>query len=153
MELSSIFLPKLAHHETGRGYARMGFCGSRYNRKILRSSESKSLKNKAAIVGLAELKPWKEAPPDITPLKLMSRLTVEAIADSGLEKKDIDGFLVGMPFADPGMLYPASACEVLGINARMLNQVDIGGADVVAGGGWPAAAPRVSAVGHTGPKR
>ncbi len=98
-----------------------------------------SLKNKAAIVGLAELKPWKEAPPDITPLKLMSRLTVEAIADSGLEKKDIDGFLVGMPFADPGMLYPASACEVLGINARMLNQVDIGGASP-AGMVWRAAA-------------
>lgn len=98
-----------------------------------------SLKNEAAIVGLAELKPWKEAPPDITPLKLMSRLTVEAIADSGLEKKDIDGFLVGMPFADPGMLYPASACEVLGINARMLNQVDIGGASP-AGMVWRAAA-------------
>jgi acetyl-CoA acetyltransferase len=98
-----------------------------------------SLKNKAAIVGLAELKPWKEAPPDITPLKLMSRLTVEAIADSGLEKKDIDGFLVGMPFADPGMLYPASACEVLGINPRMLNQVDIGGASP-AGMVWRAAA-------------
>jgi acetyl-CoA acetyltransferase len=98
-----------------------------------------SLKGKAAIVGLAELKPWKEAPPDITPLKLMSRLTVEAIADSGLEKKDVDGFLVGMPFADPGMLYPASACEVLGINARMLNQVDIGGASP-AGMVWRAAA-------------
>ncbi len=98
-----------------------------------------SLKGKAAIVGLAELKPWKDAPPDITPLKLMSRLTVEAIADSGLEKKDIDGFLVGMPFADPGMLYPASACEVLGINPRMLNQVDIGGASP-AGMVWRAAA-------------
>src|SRR5216683_5000229 len=98
-----------------------------------------SLKGKAAIVGLAELKPWKEAPPDITPLKLMSRLTVEAIADSSLEKKDIDGFLVGMPFADPGMLYPASACEVLGINPRMLNQVDIGGASP-AGVVWRAAA-------------
>jgi acetyl-CoA C-acetyltransferase len=98
-----------------------------------------SLKGKAAIVGIAELKPWKDAPPDITPLRLMSRLTVEAIADSGLEKKDIDGFLVGMPFADPGMLYPASACEVLGINARMLNQVDIGGASP-AGMVWRAAA-------------
>jgi acetyl-CoA C-acetyltransferase len=98
-----------------------------------------SLKNKAAIVGLAELKPWKEAPPDITPLKLMSRLTLEVIADSGLEKKDVDGFLVGMPYADPGMLYPASACEVLGINARMLNQVDIGGASP-AGMVWRAAA-------------
>jgi acetyl-CoA C-acetyltransferase len=98
-----------------------------------------SLKGKAAIVGIAELKPWKDAPPDMTPLRLMSRLTVEAIADSGLEKKDIDGFLVGMPFADPGMLYPASACEVLGINARMLNQVDIGGASP-AGMVWRAAA-------------
>jgi acetyl-CoA C-acetyltransferase len=98
-----------------------------------------SLKGKAAIVGLAELKPWKEPPPDITPLKLMSRLMVEAIADAGLEKKDVDGFLVGMPYADPGMLYPASACEVLGINARMLNQVDIGGASP-AGMVWRAAA-------------
>jgi acetyl-CoA C-acetyltransferase len=98
-----------------------------------------SLKGKAAIVGIAELKPWKDAPPDMTPLRLMSRLTVEAITDSGLEKKDIDGFLVGMPFADPGMLYPASACEVLGINARMLNQVDIGGASP-AGMVWRAAA-------------
>ena len=98
-----------------------------------------SLKGKAAIVGLAELKPWKEPPPDITPLKLMSRLMVEAIADAGLEKKDVDGFLVGTPFADPGMLYPASACEVLGINARMLNQVDIGGASP-AGMVWRAAA-------------
>jgi acetyl-CoA C-acetyltransferase len=98
-----------------------------------------SLKGKAAIVGIAELKPWKDAPPDITPLRLMSRLNVEAIADAGLEKKDIDGFLVGMPFADPGMLYPASACEVLGINARILNQVDIGGASP-AGMVWRAAA-------------
>jgi len=98
-----------------------------------------SLKGKAAAIGIAELKPWKEAPPDVTPLKLMGQLTAEALADAGLEKKDLDGFLVGMPFADPGMIYPASAAEVLGINARMLNVVDIGGASP-AGMIWRAAA-------------
>ncbi|HTT75587.1 MAG TPA: thiolase family protein [Candidatus Binataceae bacterium] len=98
-----------------------------------------SLKGKAAAIGIAELKPWKEPPPDITPLSLMARLTAEAIADAGLEKKDIDGFLVGMPFADPGAIYPASAAEVLGINPRMLNIVDIGGASP-AGMIWRAAA-------------
>ena len=98
-----------------------------------------SLKGKAAAIGIAELKPWKEAPPDVTPLKLMGQLTAEALNDAGLEKKDLDGFLVGMPFADPGMLYPASACEVLGINPRMLNVVDIGGA-TPAGMIWRAAA-------------
>ncbi|MBV8451934.1 MAG: thiolase family protein, partial [Deltaproteobacteria bacterium] len=98
-----------------------------------------SLKGKAAAIGIAELKPWKEAPAEVTPLKLMGQLTAEALNDAGLEKKDLDGFLVGMPFADPGMLYPASACEVLGINPRMLNVVDIGGA-TPAGMIWRAAA-------------
>ena len=98
-----------------------------------------SLKGKAAAIGIAELKPWKDAPPDVTPLKLMGQLAAEALTDAGLDKKDLDGFLVGMPFADPGMLYPASACEVLGINPRMLNVVDIGGA-TPAGMIWRAAA-------------
>jgi acetyl-CoA C-acetyltransferase len=98
-----------------------------------------SLKGKAAAIGIAELKPWKEVPADVTPLKLMGQLTAEALADAGLEKKDLDGFLVGVPFADPGMIYPASAAEVLGINARMLNVVDIGGASP-AGMIWRAAA-------------
>jgi len=98
-----------------------------------------SLKNQAAAIGFAELKPWKDAPPDLTPLSLMARLTAEAIADAGLAKSDIDGFLVGMPTADPGFIYPASAAEVLGINPRMLNVVDIGGASP-AGMIWRAAA-------------
>lgn len=98
-----------------------------------------SLKGKAAAIGIAELKPWKEAPPNVTPLGLMGRLMAEAITDAGLEKNDIDGFLVGMPVADPGFIYPASAAEVLGINPRMLNVVDIGGASP-AGMIWRAAA-------------
>jgi acetyl-CoA C-acetyltransferase len=97
-----------------------------------------SLKGKAAAIGIGELKPLKD-PGEETPLRLMANVAAEAIADAGLEKKDIDGFLVGMPFADPGMIYPAAASERLGINARMLNVVDIGGASP-AGMIWRAAA-------------
>lgn len=98
-----------------------------------------SLKGTAAVVGIGELKPTREAPPDATALGLMSNAAAEAIADAGLETKDIDGFLCGMAFADAGLLYPASVAEVMGINPRMLNQVDIGGASP-AGMVWRAAA-------------
>jgi acetyl-CoA C-acetyltransferase len=98
-----------------------------------------SLKGAAAVIGIGELKPTREAPADATALGLMSNAAAEAIADAGLETKDIDGFLCGMAFADAGMLYPASVAEVMGINPRMLNQVDIGGASP-AGMVWRAAA-------------
>jgi acetyl-CoA acetyltransferase len=97
-----------------------------------------SLKGKAAAVGIGELKPLKE-PGTATALGLMGTVAAEAIADAGLEKKDIDGFLVGMPFSDPGMIYPASAAEVFGLAPRFLNVVDIGGASP-AGMIWRAAA-------------
>jgi len=97
-----------------------------------------SLKGKAAAIGIGELKPLKD-PGEETPLGLMAKVAAEAIADAGLEKKDIDGFLVGMPFADPGMIYPAAAAERLGLQTRMLNVVDIGGASP-AGMIWRAAA-------------
>lgn len=97
-----------------------------------------SLKGKAAAIGIGELKPFKEAG-DQTALSLMAKVSAEAIEDAGLEKKDIDGFLVGMPFSDPGMLYPASAGEAMGLQTKMLNVVDIGGASA-AGMIWRAAA-------------
>src|SRR5262245_56868840 len=98
-----------------------------------------SLKGKAAAIGIGELKPIKEPASDTTALGLMAKVAAEAIADAGLEKKDIDGFLTAMPFSDPGMAYPASAAEVLGLPPRMLNIVDIGGASP-AGMMWRAAA-------------
>jgi acetyl-CoA C-acetyltransferase len=97
-----------------------------------------SLKGKAAAIGIGELKPVKE-PGDLTAFALVARVAAEAIADAGLEKNDIDGFLVGVPFNDPGTLYPALAAEVLGLTPRMLNVLDIGGAGP-AGMIWRAAA-------------
>jgi acetyl-CoA C-acetyltransferase len=137
--------PKKSARGRVAGHASRKICGNRHLDTRTRESgneyagvDSMSLKGKAAAIGIGELKPVKE-PGDLTALGLMAKVAAEAFADAGLEKKDIDGFLVGVPFSDPGMIYPASAAEVLGLNVRMLNQVDIGGASP-AGMIWRAAA-------------
>jgi acetyl-CoA C-acetyltransferase len=97
-----------------------------------------SVKGKAAAIGIASLKPARD-PGDDTPLSLMAKVSAEAIADAGLEKKDIDGVLFCVPFSDAGLFYPTAAAEALGLMPKMLNVVDTGGA---AGTGmfWRAAA-------------
>jgi acetyl-CoA acetyltransferase len=97
-----------------------------------------SLKGKAAAIGIGELKPMRD-PGDATALDLMAAVAAEAIADAGLEKKDIDGLLVGMASADPGMIYPSAIGELFDLRPRMLNVLDIGGASG-AGMIWRAAA-------------
>jgi acetyl-CoA C-acetyltransferase len=97
-----------------------------------------SLKGKAAAIGIGELKPMRE-PGDASALDLMAAVAAEAIADANLEKKDIDGLLVGMQSADPGMIYPSAIGELFDLRPRMLNVLDIGGASG-AGMIWRAAA-------------
>lgn len=97
-----------------------------------------SLKGKAAAIGIGELRPMRD-PGDATALDLMAAVAAEAIADAGLEKKDIDGLLVGMASADPGMIYPSAIGELFDLRPRMLNVMDIGGASG-AGMIWRAAA-------------
>ena len=97
-----------------------------------------SLKGKAAAIGIGELRPSREAG-DLTALDLMATVAAEAIADAGLEKNDIDGLLVGMASADPGMIYPSAVGELFGLRTKMLNVLDIGGASG-AGMIWRAAA-------------
>jgi acetyl-CoA C-acetyltransferase len=97
-----------------------------------------SLKGKAAAIGIGELRPMRD-PGDASALDLMAAVAAEAIADAGLEKKDIDGLLVGMASADPGMIYPSAIGELFDLRPRMLNVMDIGGASG-AGMIWRAAA-------------
>ena len=78
-------------------------------------------------------------PGDASALDLMAAVAAEAIADANLEKKDIDGLLVGMPSADPGIIYPSAIGELFDLRPRMLNVLDIGGASG-AGMIWRAAA-------------
>ncbi len=71
----------------------------------------------------------------------MAKVSAEAIADAGLEKKDIDGFLVGMPFADPGMIYPGQRPRnALGLPDRGCSTSSISAARVRPGMIWRAAA-------------
>lgn len=97
-----------------------------------------SLKGKAAAIGIGELRPMRD-PGEASALDLMAAVAAEAIADANLEKKDIDGLLVGMASADPGMIYPSAIAELFDLRPRMLNVLDIGGASG-AGMIWRAAA-------------
>lgn len=97
-----------------------------------------SLRGKVAAIGIAEMKPIKDMG-GLTPLAIIARLARDAIADAGLEPRDIDGLLTGVPVGDTGMLYPASVVEYLGLTTRYLDVVDIGGASA-AGMMWRAAA-------------
>ena len=123
-----------------------------------------SLKGKAAAIGIGELKPLKD-PGDET----RARPDGESggRSDRGRrprKAKTSTDSLVGMPFADPGMIYPASAAEVLGSIRGCSTQVDIGGAspgrdDLAGGGGYSTAecATRCCAwsadLNHTGDQR
>jgi acetyl-CoA C-acetyltransferase len=97
-----------------------------------------TLRGKAAAIGIAEMKPLKDMG-GLTPLAIIARMAREAIADAGLGPSDVDGLLTGVPVGDTGMLYPASVVEYLGLRARYLDVVDIGGASA-AGMMWRAAA-------------
>ena len=77
-----------------------------------------SIKGKAAITGIAELRPQRDAE-GRSPLGMVAQVAREAIADAGLEKKDIDGLLTGWAIGEYSVLWPsiiagvsASATEV-----------------------------------------
>ena len=71
-----------------------------------------SIKGKAAIVGFAEAKPTKSSG-EKTALGIIGEVAREAIADAGLEKKDIDGLLTGIAFGDYSVLWPSVVAEYL----------------------------------------
>lgn len=97
-----------------------------------------SIKGKAAIIGFAEMAPQK-GDGDKTPLGIISEVARAAIADAGLEKKDIDGLLTGMAIGDYSVLWPSVVAEYLQLQPRYFNQVELGGASA-AGMVWRAAA-------------
>ena len=60
-----------------------------------------SLKGKAAIVGMGELRPMK-TPPKRTGMGLIAEAASRAIQDAGLTKADIDGVMGEPPDGDVG---------------------------------------------------
>ncbi|MGJ7530750.1 thiolase family protein [Variovorax sp. GB1P17] len=80
-----------------------------------------------AIVGIGELKPQRKTQ-GATTLDMIAQVVRLAVADAGLEKEAIDGLLVGPQVGETPQHVPATVCEYLGIQPRMSNVVDLGGA-------------------------
>ena len=91
-----------------------------------------------AIAGIGELKPVRRTQ-GATTLGLIAETIRLAVEDAGLEKDAIDGLLVGPQVGETPQHVPATVAEYLGIQPRMANVVDLGGASG-AGMVWRAAA-------------
>lgn len=97
-----------------------------------------SLKRKAAITGIGELKPSRN-PNGRTTLGIWAEVSRLAILDAGLTPRDIDGLLMGTPIVQPGQMWPSILGEYLQIHPTYANVVDLGGASAC-GMVWRAAA-------------
>ena len=97
-----------------------------------------SLKRKAAIVGIGELKPVRQTQGKTT-LGMLAEVARLAIEDAGLSKDDVDGLLSGPMPAEVPMIVPATLGEYLQLRTRFADVVDLGGATAT-GMVWRAAA-------------
>ncbi|MDC3415854.1 thiolase family protein [Aquibacillus salsiterrae] len=82
---------------------------------------------KPAIVGLGELKPVRYTEGQTT-LGMIAESVRLAALDAGIEKGQIDGLLVGPQVGETPQHVPATVSEYLGLEPRMSNVVDLGGA-------------------------
>jgi len=80
-----------------------------------------------AIVGIGELKPTRRTQ-GATTLEYIAEAARRAVEDAGLDKDAIDGLLVGPQVGETPQHVPATVVEYLGIQPRMANVVDLGGA-------------------------
>ncbi len=96
-----------------------------------------SLRGVAAVVGIAERAPQRYTG-DETDLDLLSGVAVDALADAGIDRGDVDGLLVHPLGGLPGFV-PATVAEFVGLRPRFAEVVDLGGA-TGAGMVWRAAA-------------
>ncbi|MGI6487035.1 MAG: thiolase family protein [Syntrophomonadaceae bacterium] len=86
-----------------------------------------NLRGIAAITGMGELKPSR-SPEGKTTLALLARAARLAWEDAGLQKRDIDGLLVGPPTEDSAFMWPQQVSEYLQLFPRFLGLVEMGGA-------------------------
>jgi acetyl-CoA acetyltransferase len=86
-----------------------------------------SVRGKAAVVGAAE-SDLGEVGPGFTPLDLIGQATERALADAGLEKRDVDGLFSASVYYQMPTL---SAGEYLGIRPRYSDATMMGGSSFV----------------------
>ncbi len=96
-----------------------------------------SLRGRAAIVGIGELRPTRYTEGETT-IGMLTKAGLLAIEDSGIPFDEVDGLLVH-PVADTSMLVPSTLAEFMGLKVNFAELVDLGGA-TGAGMVWRATA-------------
>ena len=92
----------------------------------------------AAIAGLAEWAPKRVWDRPMFALEASAELAADALADAGIDKREVDGLVVGFVPESP-MFGPSAAAEYLAVRANFAETVDLGGA-TACGMIWRAAA-------------
>jgi acetyl-CoA acetyltransferase len=105
-----------------------------------------SIRGKAAIAGIGELKPVRYTQGETT-LGMMLDAGLSAIEDSGVAFDEVDGILAHS-MGGLSDLVPSAIVEMLGVRARFAEVVDLGGA-TGAGMVWRAAAAIASGLCET----
>lgn len=95
-------------------------------------------RSRGAIAGVGELKSVRWSSGETT-LGMIARAARLAVEDAGIDVGEIDGLLVGPQVGETPQHVPATVAEYLGIQPRMANVVDLGGASG-AGMVWRASA-------------
>jgi len=90
------------------------------------------------IAGVSELRSMRRTE-GATTLDYIMDAVIQAVDDAGLDKDAVDGLLVGPQVGETPQHVPATVAEYLGMQPRMANVVDLGGASG-AGMVWRAAA-------------
>lgn len=86
-----------------------------------------TLRGKAAIAGLGEIKPAKFIEGATVP-SLMLDVARLAMLDAQMEPAEVDGLLVSPPLGGAPLIFPAMMTEYLGLRPNYLDVVDTGGA-------------------------
>jgi len=86
-----------------------------------------TLKGKAAVAGIGELRPAKFIEGATIP-SLMLQAGREAMLDAGVTPAEVDGVLVAPPLGGAPLIFPAMITEYLGLSPNYLDVVDTGGA-------------------------
>ncbi len=82
---------------------------------------------RAALVGIGELKPERSTH-GVTTMELLMRVSAEAMADAGVDPREVDGLLVAPQVGETPQHVPATVAEFFGMQPTMSNMVDLGGA-------------------------
>ena len=85
-------------------------------------------KRSATIVGLSEWTPQRVWDEPMFSLEAHARLAAEVLEDAGIDKAEVDGFVIPGVYESP-MFGPSAAAEYLGIHTNFAETVDLGGRD------------------------